>query len=123
LIASGRIFGQGLDQDLFEALRKVRIQAARPSQIFFEDLVEGRQRVGAVKGPDPERGFVQHATEREHVGASIDIFGGHLLGRHVRELALDLARFRRPVLLTPSLRDAEVGEANDALRRHQHVLR
>jgi hypothetical protein len=56
----------------------------------------------------------------QHVGAAVDRLAARLLGRHVRELALDDALVLGDVA-RPG--DAEVDDLDRAVPRHQHVLR
>ena len=65
----------------------------------------------------------QHDARRVHVRAAIDVLAAaHLLGRHVRDLALELTLARR--LDAPRrLRDAEVEDTRHAVGAHQDVLR
>ena len=64
----------------------------------------------------------------EHDGRGVDVDGARevasreLLGRHVRELALDLALARR-LDAARGLRDAEVEHARDAVGADEDVLR
>ena len=73
---------------------------------------------GEQRPPGDE--LVEHDAGAPHVGATVDRFAARLLGRHVRELALDdalvLGDVARPC-------DAEVDDLHRAVPRHQHVLR
>jgi hypothetical protein len=65
---------------------------------------------------------VHHGAEREHVGAPVDRLGQALLGRHVRELALDGAA---PGVGLPlvGLGDPEIDDLEDPLEGDDQVLR
>ena len=65
---------------------------------------------------------VQHRTDREDVGAPIDGLPQRLLGRHVRDLALDDAGGGL-LAIALRLRDPEVGQLDLALIADQHVVR
>ena len=68
------------------------------------------------------RELPEHDAEREDVGRAIDLGAAHLLGRHVRELALERARARRrePV---GDLGDAEVDDLRVAVVGDEEVVR
>ena len=66
--------------------------------------------------------LVEHDAEREHVAAAVDRLAEALLGRHVRDLALERARLGlgRPVR---RLRDPEVDDLHRAVVADQDVRR
>src|ERR1019366_7298218 len=66
---------------------------------------------------------IEDAAHREDVSAPIDGRAPELLGRHVGELAADLARARRLVELPLRLGHAEAGELRRAVERDEDVLR
>ena len=64
--------------------------------------------------------LVQHDARRKHIGAAVDRLATRLLGRHVRELALDDALFLVDVT---GARDPEVDDLHAAVKRQQDILR
>ena len=82
-------------------------QVGRP--LAFERLVTGGE-------------LVEHRAEREDVAAEVERLALHLLGRHVRDLALDDADLGAP-LLGHRLGDAEVEDLADAVEADDDVRR
>ena len=66
---------------------------------------------------------VEQNAEREQIRACVDGMPAHLLGRHVREFALDFASFGQAGRLAGGLGDAEVDQLCRARERDEHVLR
>ena len=76
-----------------------------------------------LNGWGARRHTIEDDAHCEHVGARVELFAVHLLGRHVRELALDLADRRGRRHLSRCLCDAEVDELDDSCIGNQEVLR
>jgi hypothetical protein len=74
----------------------------------------------AVEGPLPGQRFIEHHAKREQIAARIELAALDVLGRHVRDLALDDAGGRAPAA-AGGAGDAEVGELDLTCGADQHV--
>ena len=122
LVALLRIDCERLHDDRLEGLWVTLDQTRRAHHIAGDDAMH-RVEVGVrAEAAVLRRDLVEDDAEREHVAAAIDIAPAALLGRHVRELALDDARLgldrsRR------RLRDAEVEQLHAAVVADHDVRR
>ncbi len=85
----------------------------------LERLVLGR----ALEQALARRELEEHDAEREDVAPRVDVFAASLLGRHVRDLALELPALRALGRLRAALRDAEVDDLHVAREADDDVLR
>ena len=123
LVAIRALGREGLHADFGDGDRHVASHVTRRAVHSRHDLRDGLTLGLAPEQAAPGQRLPEHDPRRKYVGPSIDLAGEHhLLGRHVGDLALQTgalggrqARF--------GLRDPEVGDARDAVRAHEHVLR
>src|SRR4051794_2180930 len=76
----------------------------------------------AAERAHARRRFVENDPEREDIAPPIDRRAIDLLRRHVRDLAFELSRARRFMKLAERLRDAEVADLRNAVRRAEDVV-
>ncbi len=88
----------------------------------MKDLMHDDQIVVPAQQSTPDEQLPENQPRRIHVCAAIQLFLRRLLGGHVNEFALGIARTRRgdPRFRT---RHAEVHDARDAIHPDQNVLR
>src|SRR5262249_42172724 len=91
-VAAPSIARQGSQADVLESLRILGSLPRRRRDRVFAHRVEDQQLVVTLEQPLEDTELVEHDAEREDVAASIECFALTLLRRHVRELALELAR-------------------------------
>ena len=85
----------------FQLRRKVGIQPHCGNRVTIQNRVEDHRRTLAAERQRARRHLVEHRSEREQVGARIQLFRPHLLRRHVGHRAQRRARTGQ-VLLSPS---------------------
>src|SRR3954470_2357228 len=69
------------------------------------------------------RELEKHDAERKEIAAPVDRLAARLLGRHVTELALELAGSRGFAHAADRLGDAEIHELHGAVRADEDVVR
>jgi hypothetical protein len=98
----------------------VRRDLGEPGALLLADAAQQVTRASCRGGSLAREQLVQHGSGRVDVALGVDLLAARLLGRHVRELALDHTRVidgrARPG-------DAEVRDLHLALERHEDVLR
>ncbi len=102
--------------------RERRVDVARQGQVVAEDARERRAVLALREHALAREQLEQDEAHRVHVGRAIERVALELLGRHVEDLALDLAAARR-VELVLRLRHAEVEHPRRAVDPGEDVLR
>ena len=111
-----------LQERRVEGPRERRDDRARRDDRVAEDLRERLALGLALEEALAGERLPQHDGRRVDVDGARELASRELLGRHVRELALDLA-VARDLDAARGLRDAEVEHARDAVGADEHVLR
>ena len=115
-----------LGDDGVERLGRARDELARHLDFVLQEGGQETCDVAVLRWVDesaPDEPLPEHDPDRIDVGAPVDHSRRELLGRHVPELALDLAVLGRPVHTERRLRDAEIEHASDAVQAEKDVLR
>ena len=116
------VAGERLRADLVERARDLRVDAPERGDGLVEESVQRLSLGLGLEEPPAGEHFPQADAHREHVRAAVDFLGPSLLGRHVRDLALELARpGHREARGGPG--DAEIRDAGDAVDADQDVVR
>src|SRR5512133_440772 len=107
--------------DGFEPWRNVWCHVAELGEVTFTNPLQDVEYRSIRVHASTSGAFPKHHAHTEEIGAMIQSARAHLLGRHVRDLALDdsalgLARLKR-------LRDSEIEQLAVSRIRHEHVLR
>ena len=116
------VLREGLQDDALELDGVAADEGRRLRDVALLDL---RERVEVAVHPEEALAGGQlpkDDAQREDVGPAVDVFAGDLLGRHVRELALERAVARRGHARA-ELRDAEVHDLRRPVVRHEEVVR
>ncbi len=121
LIAIGGAAAERLHHDALKLFGNAAVDRRRRQDLDVADLVQyghvvvdGEQALAGQK-------LIQHDAQRENIRASVERLAAHLLGRHIRKLALGRAAFALAVRL--NLGDAEVDQLDLALVADHHVRR
>ena len=113
---------QRLGHDRLECFGVILEDLRRRLELAVDHPIDQRELPGRVEAALPGGELVHDRPEREHVGAAIDVLAPHLLGSHVRQLALDRSSSRDAGQLGRR-RNAEVRQLDLAVVAHQHVGR
>ena len=121
-VAILRIAREPAQHDVVDRAGDERIERARRVDLLHHDLAQDVAVVLALEEAAAGEHLPEHHRGRVHIGTARRGVALELLGREVRDLALDGAR-RRHFLRRHRLRDAEVDHARDPVRAHDDVLR
>jgi hypothetical protein len=113
-----------LEDDGLELGRKAGHDLARRKYAFFRtDIVHGRRFGFATKRVLSGGQRVEHDAQGEDVRTTVQAIAEHLLGSHVTDLALDLARRGGAAAQRGGFGHAEVHDLGHAIEGDQQVLR
>ena len=125
MIASARLLGEALANDALQVRWNLVAHLGERLRLAVGDLVERIEHVLAGERAAPGDHLVEHAAEREHVGAVIDLFAFDLLGRHVtgrtHHLAGYRAHHRRRARVGAPANSGKLGQLGDAEVEHLAV--
>jgi hypothetical protein len=120
LEAIGGGFGERLVQHVAHAGRQVGAVAFERRAVGLVNLGQNVELVLPREQRAGDQHLGQDDADREQIAARIDLHAHHLLGRHVADLALELARIG-PTVDVRATHDAEVGQLHVAGAADQHV--
>ena len=124
LVAQLRILFQSFADDAIELRRQVRIHARRRRRLALQDRCENDARRIPCKSLPARRHLVQHQSQRKQIGASIELFRAHLLGRHIADGADRHSRageIRIAIERRAAYRDRFAHSARDHLFREAEI--
>ena len=114
-----RLAREALLADGEEPGRQASRLAAQRLDVAVADREQHRELAAPGKHALADQHFAENRSEREKIGAMVEVFAGDLLRREIRELALEPAVRGSAFLL--DARDAEVAELHLAAHRQVDV--
>ena len=107
LVAQFAVFLQSFVDDVFELGRNIWVQPDGRDRNLVKNRVEQVRRRVTAEGQRASSHFVQNGSEREQIGAGIEILAARLLGRHVGNCADGSAGAGQMVRLDRCLRGSK----------------